>query len=109
MASQVEILPAALADADEALLWWKEYAPTLAASWYHGLLAAISSLEEFPARCPVALEESAALGIEVRKLLYGKGKQIYRVFFRITTENRVRVLRIRHTSRDSLLPDQPRD
>lgn len=109
MAFRVEILPAALSDAEEALLWWKEYAPALAAGWYHGLLDTIASLQELPARCPVALEESAALDIEIRKLLYGKGKQVYRIFFRITAEDAVCVLRIRHTSRDDFQPDELRD
>jgi plasmid stabilization system protein ParE len=105
MAFQIEILPAALVDAEEALGWWKEEAPAKAPEWYHGLLNAIASLEEFPSRCPVAHDESNALGLEIRKLLYGKGQQVYRVYFRITAEGIVRVLRIRHTSRDRIEPD----
>jgi len=105
MTFRVEILPAALADVEEAYLWWREHVPELAEAWFDGLGEAIESLDEFPERCAVA-PESEDVNVEVRQLLYGRGRSVYRVLFRIAAPNLVRVLRIRHSARDRLEPEE---
>ena len=71
-------------------------APAAAAEWMEGVEAAIDSLEEMPARCPVAPEPRFAKR-GIRQLLYGR----YRILFRL--EGRyVRVLTILHTARGPL-------
>ncbi len=98
MAYRVDISLPALTDAEEAYLWIKYQAPESAGDWYEGLMKAIFSLENFPARCPVA-PESDDLGTEVRQLLYGKRTHTYRILFSIeddktTAEQVVRIWRI---------------
>src|SRR5262249_55450184 len=107
---RIEILPAALRDAEEAYLWYRENAPGRAAQWWNGLVEAIFSLEEFRHRCSPA-PESEDLQIEIRQLLFGQGPGTYRIYFRIIGEDVVRILRIRHGARDRLSPEEvePRD
>jgi toxin ParE1/3/4 len=67
----------------------------LARDWFNGLQSAILGLGEFPARHPVTPEDS-----NIRHLLYGSGRYVYRVMFRIDEiESVVNVLHIRHGSR----------
>jgi plasmid stabilization system protein ParE len=73
-----------------------------AEKWLTGLFEAIFSLDKIPARCPV-IPEAKELGYPARHLLYGKGKGIYRIIFDIREdEQRVRVLRVWHASRDAI-------
>ena len=75
-------------------------APLNAMNWLEGLETAVSSLEVFPKRCPIATE-SEAIGLEVREFLYGA----YRVLF-VIQGRLVRIVHIRHSGRDAA---QPRD
>ncbi|MGO4883492.1 MAG: type II toxin-antitoxin system RelE/ParE family toxin [Bryobacteraceae bacterium] len=61
---------------------------------------AISSLAEFPRRCPLA-PENTSFPFEVRHLLYGSKPHVYRILFTIQG-NTVRVLHIRHGRRQRL-------
>jgi plasmid stabilization system protein ParE len=87
----------ALAEADLATIYQRirEDSPTRAAEWRGGLLQAAQALEQFPLRCPLAPESSAAL--EVRHLVYGH----YRVLFTVTRDT-VYILHIRHSARQPL-------
>lgn len=110
MAYRVDISIPALADAEEAYLWLKEHSPDRAGDWYEGLLETIFSLENFPARCPLA-SESADLGKEIHQLLYGKRGRVYRILFAImrdetTNEDVVRIFRIWHSARTSIEADE---
>lgn len=99
MAFHVEIAPRALADLEAAFQFICADSPERAARWLLGIIDAINSLEEMPARCPLA-PESEDLGEEVRVLHFGKRQHVYRVFFsvRSTGRNRgvVRVFHVRH-------------
>jgi toxin ParE1/3/4 len=66
---------------------------TAARKWYQSLKKRILSLETHPNRCPVTSENK-----ELRHLLYGHGRNIYRVIYRVI-EMQVEVLHIRHGAR----------
>ncbi|HEY7790035.1 MAG TPA: type II toxin-antitoxin system RelE/ParE family toxin [Vicinamibacterales bacterium] len=68
--------------------------------WFVGLRTAISSLADFPSRCPLA-PESHSLPTEVRQALYGERPHVYRILFTIENET-VHVLHIRHGRRRPL-------
>jgi plasmid stabilization system protein ParE len=68
--------------------------------WFDGLAEAIESLAEFPERCAFA-PESTLRGMGVRQLLYGEGRSIYRILYRLKDES-VQILTIRHTHRKPL-------
>ena len=104
MAYRVEPSESAGAEAIEAYLWMKENRPSFADKWFNGLIAALNSLQEFPGRCPLAPENSAVTR-EVRQLLYGKGRTLYRILFTVREET-VYVLHIRHSARPPMEADE---
>ncbi|HXT37571.1 MAG TPA: type II toxin-antitoxin system RelE/ParE family toxin [Chloroflexota bacterium] len=71
--------------------------------WAAGLMAAIDSLKTFPARCPLA-PESEFFPQEIRQLLYGKGRHVYRILFTIRA-GAVSILHIRHGARKTIGPE----
>ena len=72
---------------------------TNASLWYWGLVDAINSLEN---RCPAMKEDS-----NLKQLLYGHRKHIYRIIYRIVKNTRVvAVLHIRHAARSELIPQK---
>jgi hypothetical protein len=59
-----------------------------------------------PRRCALA-PENAKLSQEIRQLMYGKGKNTYRILFTVLEDQNpavVRILHIRHAARPPL-PD----
>ncbi len=71
--------------------------PTQAYAWFNGLERVILSLDENPARGPVTFEDAS-----LRHLLYGRGRNIYRVIYAIDPGRHVvTVLHIRHGARDA--------
>jgi plasmid stabilization system protein ParE len=98
----VEIAPSAINDIEAAYLWIHRRAPAAAAAWFNGLDGAVTSLEEHPRRCPLA-PEADAFSEEIRQLLYGKGRHVYRILFTIGGPT-VRVLHVRHAARPALRP-----
>ena len=64
-----------------------------ARAWYQGLKKKILNLEKHPNRCPVTPEND-----DCRHLLYGRGRNVYRVIYRVFGEQ-VEVLHIRHSAR----------
>ena len=105
MAYMVSLSGAAEADAYAAFEHIREVAPASAARWLTGLFAAIRTLADMPARCPM-IREADELGHPARHLLYGKRTAVYRIIFDIQEESeegpRVRVLRIWHGARDAI-------
>ena len=101
MAYKVEVSEEA--EADEVYDWIAEHSPSRAAKWYNGLLNAIRSLAENPQQYPV-IPEGDSFDEEVRHLLYGKRKGVYRVLFTIR-DDVVYVLHILHAARGSLPGD----
>jgi plasmid stabilization system protein ParE len=87
----------------EAVRWYAERSPDAAQRWHDGLSRAIDSLAKLPTRCPVSQADSRALGCEVRQLLYGKRRGVYRILFTIAGDT-VWVLRIRHGAHGPLKP-----
>jgi plasmid stabilization system protein ParE len=71
-----------------------------AKDWYDGLLLAMDSLTTMPRRCALA-RENKFFSQEIRQLLYGRGRNAYRILFTILPGDEVsivRVLRLRHSS-----------
>ena len=72
--------------------------------WATGLMDAINSLKMFPSRCQTA-PENEFFAQEIRQLLYGKGRRVYRILFTITSDT-VSVLHIRHSAQNTLKPGE---
>src|SRR5713226_9457656 len=77
MAYTVSFTATAEADAYAAFERIREVAPASAARWLTGLFAAIRTLADMPARCPV-IPEADELGAPLRHLLYGRRTSVYR-------------------------------
>jgi plasmid stabilization system protein ParE len=105
MSFQVEISSVAKAEADAAFLQISQLTSVpQGKAWYSGLLTAIDSLSVMPSRCPLA-RENQYFSQEIRQLLYGRGKNTYRVLFTILdseTISTVRILRIRYGSQQTI-------
>jgi plasmid stabilization system protein ParE len=101
MTYSVEIADVADAEIEAAFLRLAGKNPAFAGRWLEGLLRAIGGLDTFP-RSHAVTPESAALGREVRRMLYRNGQVTYRVLFCLVDadedgiEETVRVLHIRH-------------
>jgi hypothetical protein len=67
----------------------------------------IATLQEKPQRCTLAVEHEIFLE-EVRQLLYGKSKNIYRVLFAIR-QTTVYVLYVRHSAQAPLTVEELED
>lgn len=103
MTFQVEITPLAEAQIEQAYRWYREQNPEFADRWFRGLMNAIGTLQEKPRRCALAIENDVFTE-EVRQLLYGKSRNIYRVLFTIR-DTTVYVLYIRHSSQAPMTVD----
>jgi plasmid stabilization system protein ParE len=99
MKYRIELSSVAEAEADSAFLQLSQVtSPERAGQWYAGLLQAIESLSQMPKRCPIA-RENERFSQEIRQLMYGKGRNSYRVLFTILEGQEVptvRILHIRH-------------
>ena len=100
---QVIVARTAEAEAMESFHWYAERSRTAAQRWYAGLHRALDGLAKNPERFPVSEEDSEALGREVRLLLYGRRRGVYRILYSIS-EDTVTVLRIRHRARGPIEP-----
>ncbi|NEP00956.1 MAG: type II toxin-antitoxin system RelE/ParE family toxin [Symploca sp. SIO2E9] len=103
MTFQVEITPIAEAQIEQAYQWYRERNPQFADSWFRGLMNAIATLQKKPRRCTLAVEHEI-FPEELRQLIYGKSKNIYRVLFTIR-ETTVYVLYLRHSAQAPLTLD----
>jgi plasmid stabilization system protein ParE len=56
MTHHVIIQSQAEAEIEAVYLWKRDNAPQAAARWFAGIVEAINSLDQFPARCPLAPE-----------------------------------------------------
>ena len=112
MTYRVEISSVAEAEADAAFLQLSQFmSAEKARQWYAGLLKAIASLSEMPKRCPLA-RENQYFSQEIRQLLYGRGRNSYRVLFTIVEADAtptVRILHIRHAAQMTLGESQEPD
>jgi len=103
MTFQVEITPIAETQIEKAYCWYRERNSELADHWFRGLMNKIATLQEKPRRCPLAVEHEIFLE-EVRQLLYGKSKNVYRVLFAVR-DTTVYVLYVRHSAQAPLTVD----
>jgi plasmid stabilization system protein ParE len=92
----VLIMPAAEQELEDAYDWLAAQSPLHAPEWHNGLVDAILSLENSPARCPLAPE--ADTHEQTRQLLYGNRQHAYRILFKIRDQT-VLVLHIIHAAR----------
>lgn len=105
---RIEISSVAEAEADAAFLRLSQITSIPKANqWYSGLLQAIASLSQMPKRCKLA-RENEYFSQEIRQLLYGRGRSLYRILFTIL-EGRdistVRILHIRYGTQQTLGKD----
>lgn len=100
---RVVIQPEAEQGIKDAYFWVSHYSSRQARRWLEGLHKAILSLEQMPLRCALAFENDF-FDEEIRQLLYGKGKNTYRVLFAITGKT-VQIISVRHAAQQPLLPD----
>ena len=102
---RIEISSIAEAEADSAFLRLSQISSSVKASqWYAGLLEAIASLSQIPKRCPLA-RENDHFSQELHQLLYGRGRNSYRVIFTILGGkdiSTVRILHIRHAYQQTI-------
>ncbi len=86
-----------------AVRWKTENAsPTVAARWYNGLLKKVATLRTHPTRCPIAAENDK-FSIEIRELLYGRRRNVFRIIFTIR-DGTVSVLFVHHGAQQELEP-----
>lgn len=103
MTFQVEITPIAETQIEQAYRWYRQQNSEFADRWFRGLMNAIATLQEKPQRCPLAIEHEI-FAEDVRQLLHGKSKNVYRILFTVR-ENIVSVLYVRHSSQAPLTVD----
>jgi len=102
MSFQVIFRSRARADIAAAVAWLARSSPAAAARWRSGLFRIVEKLETNPTLYPAA-DEAADLGLELRELMYGRRRTMYRILFTITGQM-VNVLRVRHAAQDRLKP-----
>jgi plasmid stabilization system protein ParE len=103
MGHSVHITARALGEIDEALEWLSEQSPLAADRWHQRLQEAVRSLENNPKRCALAPESEWYPG-ELRQLLHGKKRGIYRILFEVRGDT-VYIVRVRHGAQELLEPD----
>lgn len=105
MKYRIEISSTAEAEADKAFLQLSQItSPEKASQWYAGLLRLIQSLSQMPKRCSLA-RENDYFSQEMRQIIYGKGRNAYRIIFTIIEEKEVstvRILHIRHAAQQTI-------
>lgn len=105
MADEYRIIlqPEAYEGMESAYEYIEQQSPNNAHQWAVGLMDAINTLKTFPARCALA-PENEFFRQEMRQLLYGKGRNIYRIIFTVQ-DDAVSILHIRHGAQEVLKPE----
>lgn len=98
MSYNVKVFPSAQKEIDQAYRWIVKHTSKKAFLWHFELMEAITSLENFPNRCPLA-RENEYFKDELRQLICGN----YRIVFTVKDEE-VHVIHVRHTSRQPAKP-----
>jgi len=96
---RVALADSAKADAEKIYRYVVDAAPLQGAEWFEELMDALHSLDRLPHRCPLAREARKARR-EIRCLLFGKRRNVYRILFEVDAAQRaVWILHIRHGAR----------
>lgn len=105
MACQIRLRRTAYADIDEHFAFIAARSgPASAARWRDRLIARLDGLADHPGRYPPA-DEAAGLGVDLRVMLFGRRRHVYRVLFTIDGDT-VNVHRVRHAAQDRLSRDE---
>ncbi len=81
-----------------------ETAPMTASRWLDRFEEALQTLSHNPRRCRLA-PENDLVPVEVRQLLFGRGRNVYRALFTISGDD-VQVLHVRRAVRDTATPEE---
>lgn len=100
---QVIIQSSAQKAIEETYLWFSNDSSRKARIWLEGLYKAILSLENMPFRCSLAFENNF-FNEEIRQLIYGKGRNAYRIIFTIV-DNSVQILFVRHAAQEPIIDE----
>lgn len=104
MTHQLQILRRALRDIDEKFESLRRHIGRRSASlWRDRLDASLCDLEHHPEVWPLA-DEAVDLGIELRQVLFGKRRHVYRVLYTFDGTT-IHVHRVRHAAQDRLSPE----
>ncbi len=107
MTFQVELTPIAELQIEQAYQWYRDRNPEFADRWFRSVMNRISTLQVQPRRWALAVEHEIFPG-EVRQLLHGQARNIYRILFTIR-EMRVIVLYVRHSAQAPLTEEDLED
>jgi plasmid stabilization system protein ParE len=97
MVYRIKIQPTAAAEIEEAYSWIAGHEPLHALRWLERLHQKVETLTQRPERCPLA-GETTAFSVEVRELLFGRRRGVYRILFSISGDT-VSILHVRHGAR----------
>ncbi len=75
-----------------------------ASRWLDRFEEALQTLSHNPRRCRLA-PENDLVPVEVRQLLFGRGRNVYRALFTISGDD-VQVLHVRRAVRDTATPEE---
>lgn len=81
-----------------------ETAPMTASRWLDRFEEALQTLSDNPRRCPLS-PENDLVPVEVRQLLFGRGRNVYRALFTVSGDD-VQVLHVRRAARDTATPEE---
>ena len=103
MTYRIIIEPTAEHEIRAAVRWKTENSSfAVAGRWYNNVLKKIRTLRTHPARCPLA-SENDRVPLEIRELLHGRRRDVFRIIFTIQDESVV-ILYIRHSAQQELEP-----
>ena len=107
MTFQVELTPIAELQIEQAYQWYRDRNPEFADRWFRSVMNRISTLQVQPCRWALAVEHEI-FPEEVRQLLHGQARNVYRILFTIR-EMRVIVLYVRHSAQAPLTEEDLED
>ena len=100
----VVVSATAKANMRDGYRWAARHAPDTAARWLERFYQGLQTLSKNPERCGVA-PESTLVGQEIRQLLFGRRRRVWRALFAIDGSE-VRVLHVRRGTRDTASPEE---
>lgn len=102
MRFRIVIEATAIEDLEAINLWLSRHSGSAASAWYAQMAQEAGSLDTAPQRCPFAPENNS-FEEEIRHLLFGKRRNVYRVIFTLRGTS-VHVLHVRDGAQQPLEP-----